>query len=151
MALGEQVVLKTKLFGEDQRDGYQTSHGCQEMLGATEKDRVRKDTELAVQHYCITEANLQVTCTFAFESYQYFSFSFFDKLKSSVRECTYKICSAPPQTSPTFCAQGPFIVLWTPQITVRQNSLSPALQTKLMGVVYQEGGDIIGKGNRMIT
>lgn len=69
-------MLKTKLFGEDQRDGYQTSHGCQEMLGATEKDRVRKDTELAVQHYCITEANLQVTCTSAFESHQYYSFSF---------------------------------------------------------------------------
>lgn len=51
MALGEEVVLEAKLFGEDQRDGYETSHGCQEMLGATEKDWVKKDTELAVCFY----------------------------------------------------------------------------------------------------
>lgn len=38
VALGEQVMLEAKLSGKDQWDGYDTSHGCQEMLGATEKD-----------------------------------------------------------------------------------------------------------------
>lgn len=66
MALGEEVVLEAKLFGEDQRDGYETSHGCQEMLGATEKDWVKKDTELAIYYSHVVEGNLKVTHRFVF-------------------------------------------------------------------------------------
>ena len=69
MALGEEVVLEAKLFGEDQWDGYETSHGCQEMLGAREKDWVKKDTELAVYYYCVVEGNLKVTHRFVFGQY----------------------------------------------------------------------------------
>lgn len=66
VALGEQVVLEAKLSGEDQWDGYETSHGCQEMLGATEKDWVKKDTELAIYNYCVAEGSLKVPSAFVF-------------------------------------------------------------------------------------
>lgn len=49
-------MLEAKLFGEDQRDGYETSQGCQEVLEAIEKDWV-KDAELAVYYYCVVEGN----------------------------------------------------------------------------------------------
>lgn len=48
-------MLEAKPFGQDQWDGYKTSHGCQEVLGATEKDWVKKDTELALSYYRVVE------------------------------------------------------------------------------------------------
>lgn len=59
--------------------------------------------------------------------------SLFWYIKHSVRGCTYKICSAPPQNSPIFHAQRPFVVLWTPQITVRQNSFIPCPANETVG------------------
>lgn len=66
VALGEQVMLEAKLSGKDQWDGYETSHGCQEMLGATEKDWVKKDTELAIYNYCVAKGSLKVPSAFVF-------------------------------------------------------------------------------------
>lgn len=59
-------MLEAKLSGKDQWDGYETSHGCQEMLGATEKDWVKKDTELAIYNYCVAEGSLKVPSAFVF-------------------------------------------------------------------------------------
>lgn len=58
-------MLEAKLVGEDQRDGYKTSHGCQEVLGTTQKDWVKKNTELALCYYNVFER----TCRFVLGQY----------------------------------------------------------------------------------
>lgn len=144
MALGEEVVLEAKLFGEDQRDGYKTSHGCQEMLGATEKDWVKKDTQLAVYYYQVVEGNLKVThkCLGDTSITHSSFFGSFNALLGAVPKHLQELQCSPPNFSHFPCPKTFCSALDSPDHCQTQPVYPQHLQTKLSGRLFQEGGDI---------
>lgn len=141
-------MLEAKLFGEDQRDGYETSHGCQEMLGATEKDWVKTDTKLAVYFYQVVEGNLKVThkCLGDTSVTHSSSFGSFNALLGAVPKHLQELQCTPSNFSHFPCPKT-FLVLWTPQTTVRHNQFTPSTcRQSCRGDSSRKVGTSQGKG-----